>query len=93
MIEEVIKEKCDCCNGKGLLPSFFIDDLSPCMNCNGSGTLKYTKKIFTPKKCPQCSTELTHKNIALLEGTNKPRLDCHGKSWCKTCTDEYDKID
>lgn len=34
------KEICDCCNGEGLLPD--IDgNISSCMNCNGTGYLKY----------------------------------------------------
>lgn len=31
--------QCDCCQGTGLLTTFFVDDLSPCQNCNGSGRL------------------------------------------------------
>ncbi len=31
--------RCDCCQGTGLLTTFFVDDLSPCQNCNGSGRL------------------------------------------------------
>lgn len=40
MSKEVI-EDCDCCNGKGLVTTDFVDDWSPCMNCNGTGKLKY----------------------------------------------------
>lgn len=35
------EEKCDCCDGKGLVSGETIDDLSSCFNCNGTGILKY----------------------------------------------------
>ncbi|MCI5133637.1 MAG: hypothetical protein D3920_00910 [Candidatus Electrothrix sp. AW2] len=41
-----IFEKCDCCQGTGLCTTFFVDDFSSCMNCNGTGFLKY----YEPKK-------------------------------------------
>ena len=37
-----IKEKCEACAGKGTNTTDFIDDESACMNCNGSGEIKYT---------------------------------------------------
>jgi hypothetical protein len=34
-------EDCNCCKGEGLLPDI-EQELSSCMNCNGTGKLKYT---------------------------------------------------
>lgn len=36
-----IEEDCDCCNGTGLETTDHYDDYSPCMNCNGSGKLRW----------------------------------------------------
>jgi len=43
LLEVVMKkrEKCDCCFGTGLCTTFFVDDFSPCMNCNGKGYFEY----------------------------------------------------
>ncbi len=40
----MITETCDCCHGTGILPEIGGDE-SPCMNCCGSGKLKYNKQM------------------------------------------------
>ena len=39
----MVTEKCDCCEGKGILPDEAGDE-SGCFNCNGSGTLKFEEQ-------------------------------------------------
>jgi len=40
---KIKKETCVCCNGTGICYECG-GDISPCMNCNGTGTLVYLKE-------------------------------------------------
>lgn len=42
ILEELagLDEKCECCNGTGIVEGEHYDDLQPCLTCNGSGRFR-----------------------------------------------------